>query len=211
MRRMHPAQDLTLMVGDSRDELTVVVEFRAIFLATTSIEAIIDLGERIAARYIEGSPTEARVWRVDLCADATGLTFTREDLKGFVGRVRRMADYHCNGYSKKAAGHIRFTGYSFAQGNPLSVRLYDKTEELRAQHAVDSEKELTETRHFLENGWDGVSPVWRIEAQFKSEALKSLGMQSTASLRKNLDRLWAYVVGTEDNRDGWLRLTVPDE
>jgi len=71
------------------------------------------------------------------------------------------------------------------------------------------------------HGWDGTSPVWRVEFRWKREALHTLkqegvfhGIKSVADLKERLSFLWTYSAGhvqggTDGVPDGWLRYVAP--
>lgn len=105
-----------------------------------------------------------------------------------------------------------FTGWLIGAGGILLARLYNKQIEIRK-----SGKTYLEPL-WKEAGWDGVTPVWRLEFQFKREVLDQLRIASKADLNKgqsdmsvlhrimeNLNGLWSYAT-TE-----WLKLTIPSE
>ena len=84
----------SVVVGEDRFGFTVVVEFRAIFLATTTLADTLDVAEALA-RFFTGKPLgEQTVRRLDLCADVTNVHFCNDDLENFVGRSRRSVEYH---------------------------------------------------------------------------------------------------------------------
>ncbi|OOZ77339.1 hypothetical protein BOW50_08365 [Solemya velum gill symbiont] len=80
----------------------------------------------------------------------------------------------------------------------LSARLYNKTIEL--------EKSGKDYMHEIwsDQGWDGEQDVWRLEFQFRRDALRRLGIKTFDELLQYLGGLWQYA--TTD----WLRLTCPD-
>jgi hypothetical protein len=202
----------TVVVARDADDFCVSVEFRALHLRTTPLAAVFDDARRVAGHYAT-SIVEERVRRVDLCADATGLTFQREDEDRCVTRARRKVRFQApeRSFTRKRSGEQALTGFVIAPKNPLSVRIYDKPEELLSQQGPDSEKTRTEFATYLRQGWDGASPVWRVEAQLRSPVLKELGVRLPVDLARSLDSVWRYVVGSasEEEAHAWLRFVEP--
>ncbi len=88
------------------------------------------------------------------------------------------------------------------------ARLYNKTRQLQC-YAPDDEKVLTETKAFLAAGWDGCSPVWRLEGQLRSEALRSLGVNRPEDIESMLDPIWQHLFVGGTRTGAWLRLVDP--
>jgi len=200
--------DLTVLVGDGVEGFRVQIKANAVYLATTPLDLVLATFKALASRLLAGTIQEARVWRLDLCADATFLDFFAKDSENFIGRARKRV--HCETRELSGSGGQKFTGFLIARGNPLSVRLYDKTEELRSQQRPDSAKTRTEQEHWHLAGWDGVAPVWRLEFQLRSAAINELGARDPVALLCSLDALWGYLAGRPREKEGWLRLTEPD-
>ena len=206
-------RDLALVVGPDPAGFHVAVALHALRLRTTPLARAIDSALTLVTELAGAAPTEVRVRRLDLFADATGVDFSRADEDCFVARARRLTRFHAldRVFAKKRGQQICCTGFVFAPGNPLLVRIYDKTEELFAVHGHDSEKTRTELAAYRVAGWDGQSPVWRVEAQLRTEVLQRLGVHTLHDLRSRLDSVWHYVVGEPDAdgedrcRRGWLR------
>lgn len=112
-------------------------------------------------------------------------------------------------YTVLTNGHWKHTGFAVGFGNPLAVRLYDKTEELRILHA-ETEKQRTEQEHWRRNGWDGEAKVWRLEAQLRGEILDQLEIRDPSVALGKLDEIWRYLWGAPRERRGWLRLADLD-
>ena len=202
----------TVCVGADQDDFCVTVEFRALFLRTTPLDSAVEYAKGLARQFAATTVAEVRVRRADLCADATGLVFTRDDEDHFVTRARTKVRFQApeKVFTRKRAKNARLTGFVIAPRNPLQVRIYDKMEELMVVQGKDSEKTRTELAAFKAAGWDGSSPVWRVEAQIRTEVLQQLGAGSPEQLAKVLDSLWSYVVGAQDmQRRAWLRLVEP--
>lgn len=92
-----------------------------------------------------------------------------------------------------------FSGWVIGVGGNLSARLYNKTLEM-----TKKPRPYLEQIH-RESGWDGYSDVWRLEFQFRREALRELGIISFSSLKESLAGLWHYA------SSDWLRLTLPNQ
>ena len=91
-----------------------------------------------------------------------------------------------------------FTGWTVGAGGALMARLYLKSLEQR-KSGKDYLLGL-----WREAGWDGASPVWRLEFEFRREVLAQLKLDSLPSVLGSLDGLWSYA--TSD----WLKLCVPN-
>lgn len=199
----------TVCVGRDVNGFCITVDLRAMFLRTTPLADALEYAQGLARRFAATPFAEVRVRRVDLCADATGLAFSREDEDKFVTRARRRIRFQCpeRVYTRKRARHTQLTGFAIAPGNSLHVRIYDKTEELLAVQGKDSEKTRTELAAFHAAGWDGQSPVWRVEGQLRSDVLRELDAASPERLVRSLDSLWHYTVGVANGEGrAWLRL-----
>lgn len=139
---------------------------------------------------LDGVTGPPSISRVDICTDfTTQADFEAFPLNAWVARAKQLGCY----YSAN-----RLTGYSFGLGGDMSVRIYDKTEEIR--------KSGKTYFHDLwkAQGWDGQQTVWRLELQYKRSVLRELGVEVAKQLSLNLAALWRY--GTKN----WLRLTLPN-
>lgn len=152
--------DATIVAGDDRNGFCVVVEFRALYLATHTFADAVRFARRFAAATAGSEPEEERVRRLDLCADAT-VSFGEADTAAFISRSRKGVQFHTKFvYTKRSRGEVEYTGFAISPGNPLQARLYNKLEELRSQHAEEAEKCVMEFAAWRAKGWDGDSPVW---------------------------------------------------
>lgn len=136
---------------------------------------------------IEGVPN---VSRVDICADF----YTQVDLAGiqeseFVTKARSI-DRH--------SVSRNFSGFSFAVRSPLSARLYNKSLEMACKIDRPYLREL-----WIDSGWDGEQEVWRMEFQFRRQALRELGVVTYHQLTKALSGLWVHSTKI------WLKHTEP--
>jgi hypothetical protein len=131
------------------------------------------------------------VSRIDICADfQTNFNFDSIQRKAWVTRARDKDSY---------SEYDQLTGWVVGKGSAISMRLYDKIAEI-----VKSGKAFF-LELWLRNGWDGDTPVWRLELQLKREVLSQLGVTDFEHVMRFLGGLWGYGFQT------WLRLTVPQE
>ena len=131
---------------------------------------------------------QASVSRVDLCVDF----FTAVDLSAvpkyaWINRAFKRSSHEDRG---------RFSGLTFGMGGAISARLYDKTLEIQR-----SEKTYFHDI-WLEAGWQGESPVMRLEYQIKRQILREFSIRSVEELLAHRADLWAYCMQ-------WLRLVTP--
>lgn len=84
-------------------------------------------------------------------------------------------------------------------GSGMSARLYNKILEI-----------ATSNKGYLvplwnEAGWNGETPIWRLEFELKRDILVQFDVQALSTTLANLNGLWSYAT-TE-----WLKLTLPSE
>jgi len=131
------------------------------------------------------------VSRLDLCVDfVTDYPLAEITDIDWVTRAKDMDRYTVQ---------RTFSGWVIGIGDNIVARLYNKTLEMKKKPRPYLEK------IHLEWGWDGISDVWRLEFQFRREALRALGIISFSSLNDSLAGIWQYVTNE------WLRLTIPSE
>ena len=134
--------------------------------------------------------SDAQVSRVDLFVDVVSpLAMDGWKQDAWVTRAHKTWLH----YDKR-----RFSGWSIGLGGVLGARLYDKTLELQKSQK-DYLKPLWSAA-----GWRQGQTVWRLEFEFKRDALKELGVASLDDLLPALAGLWEYATAS------WLRLTVPN-
>ncbi|MBI5920890.1 MAG: replication initiation factor [Betaproteobacteria bacterium] len=131
-----------------------------------------------------------KVSRIDLFVDFASSECMEWDRQAWVTRASDV-----DSYSEKGI----FTGWVVGKGGIISARLYFKL--------LHAEKIGT---HYLlelwrESGWDGVTPVWRLEIQLRRELLNQFGLSGLPQVLNHLNGLWSYAT-TE-----WLRLTLPSQ
>lgn len=137
-----------------------------------------------------GDIEPARTSRIDLFVDFTcDVDMESWSRHAWVTRAHNINAYSCKG---------QFSGWAIGLGGVLAGRLYNKTLEIETS-GKDYIKEL-----WLQVGWDGIKPVWRLEFELKRELLTQKGVSSLHQTLDHMDGLWAYAT------DEWLRLTLPN-
>lgn len=161
------------------------VEISSQLLNVRGVEHAMAISDSIVAELV-GEPCFPKVSRADIFVDFVSVT-DWADVKNeqWCCRSTKKNDY----YDKH-----QLTGYSFGQGGDVSARLYDKTVEI----------EHTQKAFFkdiwLANGWDGLSPVWRIEFQLRQKPIKEFGLSEPVELLEELNGVWRYCT------EKWLNL-----
>ena len=159
---------------------------------------------------------------VHLCVDIAGRPFKTLQQRAFItrGHVVRMASEDAlilelepsESYQRKrtmAEIAIRYREpetLSFSMTAPQSAVIYNKPREIR----LHSRDKVWFADIWKANGWDGESPVVRVEFRSEREVLNAFkrdgdvsGIDTMPDLFARLDALWQY--GTQQ----WLRHTVP--
>ncbi|MEK7282021.1 MAG: replication initiation factor, partial [Chloroflexota bacterium] len=158
-------------------------------LAHKPLEAVAEELAEVIGRLGE-SDGVAMVSRIDLYADFQ----TDTDIGAIPREAWITQGKGIDAYSRGG----KFTGWVFGAGATLSARLYDKTIEIEKSHKT----------YFHElwkrSGWDGDSTVWRLEFQFRREALGSFRVSRLDRVQEKLWGLWLHAVII------WLRLAIPD-
>lgn len=136
------------------------------------------------------SVPDANVSRVDPCVDFTTTyplaSFMEDD---WISRVR---------HGERHIDSSNFSGWSFGKGGDVVARLYDKTLEMRKKNPREYLKD-----EWAQVGWQPDQQVWRLEFQYRRNALLELGAASFTVMLQQLGGLWAY------GMESWLRLTDP--
>jgi hypothetical protein len=126
---------------------------------------------------------------VDLFVDSvTFWNLSRIEDEQWVTRAHDVARYGDQGER---------SGYAVGRGGDLSLRLYNKTLEIRKHGKSHA------TRAWQQGGWDGEQPVWRTEIQLRRNVLREFGVQSVPELLTRSGELWHYAL------EKWCRLSVP--
>jgi len=142
-----------------------------------------------------------KVSRADLCLDIN-LALPEVNLKA--NEVVSYAQTRSEFYIQHHLKGLDDTGYSFGKGS-LKCRVYDKRIEI-----VHSNKAWFEVL-WRKQGWDGVSPVTRVEFQARRRFLKSMQVETVEDLEDQLADLWKYFTiwvslrdnGSDSNRRRW--------
>ena len=130
------------------------------------------------------------VSRSDIRVDfVTSVDLARIEVDAWVTRARDRA--------KRFVGR-NFSGWSIGLGGNVSGRLYNKLLEL------DKSRKFYMRDIWTARGWDGVTPVMRLEFQLERAALGELGVDTVPDLFARLPALWRYCTGD------WLQLKVPN-
>jgi hypothetical protein len=160
-------------------------------IARIGLRAVLAESKALAAAW--GDVKEARVRRIDLCADVAGWEVKSEDLKRIVKRPRAGWNVHDDGIEDQeqiffdrpadvagggqlASRHV--TGISIGRGGAIMARLYDKRRELtRSSSDSSAEKREAEETRWRAAGWDGLAPVTRVEFQIRGMAVAEFGLR----------------------------------
>jgi hypothetical protein len=209
---------------------SVEVTLRAMYLATHTTREAVELARVLASGVARNPILAERVRRADLAVDLDA-SFSMADREAFMGRTRRRGAFTpgeaADEKTRKALaalpagiepwdGEARsywsnrkgspLTGFVFSPGGDFQCRIYDKVAEL-GRYDLEHEKHAIERGAWGASGWDGVSPVWRVEFQLRGEALDEFRNAAGVAVRdslevlvEQLDALWQYATRK------WLRL-----
>ncbi|HKO49461.1 MAG TPA: hypothetical protein VJV79_17150 [Polyangiaceae bacterium] len=200
------------------DGWSLVLEVRAIYLATHAIEAAIALCRRIARGF--GDVRKERLRRFDLSGDYTGFPIDPLDVNRLHTRARKRTTFLSQSkdlddvknaevrmYTNSAR---QVTGITVAPGQDLMCRIYNKSAELALPGR--EQKRLVEEERWTRNGWADES-VTRVEVQHRGEHLVDLGLRNSVDeakfrvldlLIERIDAIWQ-----RDVRE-WLRIIDPE-
>jgi hypothetical protein len=165
---------------------TLEIVWYAQSLAMHGLQRLVDDSARIARTC--GEVYEARVRRIDLCADVEGWDIRADDVRRLAKRPRakwavddaglereegadRKESRGCHGTG--ALERRRITGISVGRGGALMCRVYDK----RAEVERDERRRELEEARWRDAGWKGVSPVARVEFQIRGVVLHEFGLR----------------------------------
>lgn len=183
------AFEIRLSASRSKKLPMAYVQVRSGLLAHRSVDSIEQ--ELRGLLRLLGEVSFPKVSRIDLYVDFA----SSEDMEGWDrdAWVTRASAVH------QYAQDTTFTGWSIGEGGSLMGRLYLKSLECRKsgkEYLLDL---------WLQAGWDGVAPVWRLEFEFRREVLAQLSMDALPHVLEHLGGLWSYA-STE-----WLKLCVPND
>jgi len=170
----------------------VYVTFSASYLWAHGSTTAVSLFKRWLGKWALFS--EDKVSRCDLCLDIEMTTPVIDLHKEIVTRA-----IHKGYYLKDLSGYMRGlhdTGYEFGKGN-LVGRFYDKTLEIM------SSKKYWFRDIWTANGWEGVTPVTRVEFQMRRNFLKLFQVNGYDDLELAVGSMWRYCTGD------WLRVCEP--
>jgi hypothetical protein len=149
-------------------------------------------GERGQAAVAPALGGELTASRIDLYADTQGWQPVREDFPRFVCRAQRKWEFEAD--RQMHTRGRRLSGFTFGRGAVLA-RIYDKTLELAVRGETWPE--------VIWRGADPERPVWRVEVQFRRQALKAFGLRTVADVLAVRQELWDYGMR-------WLSLREPN-
>ena len=206
-----PAMEVS--IGDGRALPAAYLRLHSAFIHHHGVEFAVDEAERVRAALVdptvraapgaedgwphperrEAAAAEAlgasiKASRVDLYVDTQGWQPKREDLDRFVSRAQGRHDFVSTHHRGR-----RFSGFTFGQG-AVVARVYNKTLELKARGQTWPQ--------VIWKDIDPDQPVWRVEFQFRREALQAFGVDTVADALIERQGLWQY--GTTD----WLSLRI---
>ena len=172
----------------------VYVTFSASYLWSHGSTAAVNLFKRWLSKW--SLFAEDKVSRCDLCLDIEMTTPLIDLHKEIVTRAK-----HKGYYLKDLSGYMRGlhdSGYEFGKGD-LVGRFYDKTLE------ITSSKKYWFRDIWNANGWDGVTPVTRVEFQMRRNFLKLFQIDDYDDLELAVGSTWRYCTGD------WLRVCEPSK
>jgi len=141
-----------------------------------------------------------KVSQVDLSVDLNS-ELPEVNIKG--GEVVSYARSKTEYYRRHFRG-LEETGYTFGKGK-LLCRVYDKLAEIKV-----SQKSWFKDM-WRRKGWNGTSPVTRVEFQARRQFLRTMDIETVADLELQLADLWRYFVSwvslryktNDSNRRRW--------
>jgi hypothetical protein len=178
-----------LMVGHTEPAAPLIAELRSWYLHSEGAETAGEhLRTRLEADMFDGA-FELKTSRIDVYADFQGWTPHHLDFQRFVCRARfkelHQPDGELHGFGNEVSG------FTFGRG-AVRARIYNKTLE-QAVHR-DTGASL------LWGDFDRDQAVWRLEFQFRRQALMQLGAAGGLEVLAARQGLWHY--GTTE----WLSL-----
>lgn len=209
-----PLFDLTISRGKLRGHILAQVRLSSHYLWShpTPGLALCDVEEFLHILF--PYRLHLQVSEVHLCADLVGWNVGQANWQeGFVSRAvsdtGRPTDEIQEGPDTIRRRWKQLTTLEFgSHASRLSCSIYNKTIEIQR-----SGKQWFEDI-WKEHGWDGVSPVWRVEFRFRREFLRAVGIEWAYDLMDMMKLLWDYAAGHRGDGDdgypdGWLRYVIP--
>ncbi len=142
---------------------------------------------------------ELQVSEVHLCVDVAGWSLTDADTRCFVSRAtpHDIPEEEVQRIPETTRRGRKIQALEFSKKAPHSCVLYDKLKESRIHH-----KEWF-AEVWKQNGWDGESPVLRIECRYEREWLREHQVEEPYAMLDQLAGMWAY------STQLWLRHVQP--
>lgn len=140
--------------------------------------------------------------RVDLCCHTDSFNLTDKKLRNIVTRATKSNDYFkqyelhelaTNNWTR----HKEKESIYWGKGEPILLRIYNKTNDCE-QKGKQWFYEL-----WREMGLDTSKPIFNIEYQCRSEALKEMGLYTVDNVFTNLKELWSYLTTK------WFSFRIP--
>lgn len=138
--------------------------------------------------------SQTKILRIDVCVDSDKTPFKRSDVENVSTRARGKSNHFVTNeyFSGK-----KFSGFTVGSGDPLLLRIYNKTLEVRTS-------QKTWFHDIWENAnWNKQKDVWRVEFQIRRKGLKEFGISSIDDFFIMENNLWAYLTGK------WITLRKP--
>ena len=174
-----------LKMSPKKGRPTLYIEPHASMLYEIGAEATFKELDAIARQL--GPLESTNISRLDLCAD----------FQGFKPTIKRLNDFICRANYKSAIWEgKKINGFQFGKGDVVA-RLYNKTKEIKA-----SGKDWMEAVWERHPKYDSKKPVWRVEFQFRREALKQFDCDTVTDTFERLQGLFEYGLK-------WLSLREP--
>lgn len=181
---------IALRSGDSGRFPVAYVQVSSELLAHQPLEAVVEELGKIIQELAEADQFPV-ISRIDLYAD-----FQTDTEIGALSRDAWITQATgIDTYARRG----KFTGWVFGAGGIVSARLYNKIAEIEQKSGKTFFLPL-----WRRAGWDSQYDVWRLELQFRREALSQFKIWGFDQLKDKLGGLWLSVVTS------WLRLVVPD-
>ncbi len=194
------SDDLHLQLGKGKWNETVCrLTFRSIYLHSRDLTDALSQVYAFLVAFLGYEP-ELQVSSLDQCLDLAGWTLTAADAERFVSRgsLQEMPADEVEHFNPEVDRRgRRLKALYFSKTAPHSCCIYDKTAEVKVHH-----KEWF-YEVWKKNGWDGETPITRIEFRYERECLREMGIECPFELLNQLDSLWAY------STQQWLRHTEP--
>ncbi|MEI9935831.1 MAG: hypothetical protein WDO69_01275 [Pseudomonadota bacterium] len=197
---------------------SLVLDVRALYLATHAIEDAVALCRRIARGF--GNVRKERLRRFDLAGDYAGFAIDPLDVDRLHTRARKRTTFlsQSKDLDDVNKAEVRthtntarqVTGITVAPGRNVMCRIYNKPAELALPGR--EQKRLVEEERWKRNGWAGEG-ITRVEFQHRGEHLAELGLRNSeheAKLRvldvllERIDAIWQRDVCE------WLRIIDPE-